>query len=134
MRNNSKGVTLIELMIVVIIMGVLASLAIPRFMNTTARAKQSEVRGILKQIYTQERCYYQEFDTYTDDIPTLGIEIVKKMGNSWYNYSITINGNGTSFTATAHAPDPGIDDDPTPDTWTVDGTGSIVCVSDDVLY
>ncbi len=128
--RRSRGFTLIELMIVVIIIGVIASLAIPRFMNTTARSKQSEAQGILKQIYTQERCYYQEHGTYTIDIAALGVEI---MASSWYIYSIALNGNGTAFTAQANAPNPGIDDDPTPDIWAVDGSGVIVCVSNDVL-
>ena len=125
--RNSKGFTLIELFIVVIIIGVLAALAIPRFMNTTARSKQSEAQGILKQIYTLERTYYQEHDIYTDDIAALGIEII---GQTWYTYTIQIQ--GTNFIATANAADPGIDDDPTPDTWTIDGTGVMVCVSNDV--
>ncbi len=125
--RNSKGFTLIELFIVVIIIGVLAALAIPRFMNTTARSKQSEAQGILKQIYTLERTYYQEYDVYTADIAALGIEII---GQTWYTYTIQIQ--GTNFIATANAADPGIDDDPTPDTWTIDGTGVMVCVSNDV--
>jgi type IV pilus assembly protein PilE len=125
--RNSKGFTLIELFIVVIIIGVLAALAIPRFMNTTARSKQSEAQGILKQIYTLERTYYQEHDAYTADIAALGIEI---MAQTWYTYTIQIQ--GTNFIATANAADPGIDDDPTPDIWTIDGTGVMVCVSNDV--
>lgn len=126
--RNSKGFTLIELFIVVIIIGVLAALAIPRFMNTTARSKQAEAQGILKQIYTLERSYYQEHDVYTDNVTALGIEI---MGQTWYTYTIEIQ--GTNFIATANAADPGIDDDPTPDTWSIDGTGVMVCVSNDVL-
>ena len=125
--RNSKGFTLIELFIVVIIIGVLAALAIPRFMNTTARSKQAEAQGILKQIYTLERSYYQENDVYTDNITALGIEIMEK---TWYTYTVEIQ--GTNFVATANAVDPGIDDDPTPDTWTIDGTGVMVCISNDV--
>ena len=53
-HNRQKGFTLIELMIVVVIIGILAALAIPRFMTATVKSKQSEAKGILKQMYTME--------------------------------------------------------------------------------
>jgi len=98
-------------------------------MNTTASTKQAEAKGILKQIYTLERSYFQEYGTYTDDIAALGVELMAK---KWYEYSII--STSTTFTAMANAPDPGIDDDATPDTWTVDGSGAIVAVSDDTKH
>jgi type IV pilus assembly protein PilE len=127
MKKNNRGFTLLELMIVVILIGIIAALAVPRFMNTSARSKQSEAQGILKQVYTLERTYFQEHGMYTDDMTALGMEL---MDHRWYQY--TIVANGTTFTATATSPDPGIDDDPTPDIWSIDGDGVIVCVSDDV--
>ena len=63
-HRDSKGFTLIELMIVVVIIGILAALAIPRFMRATTKAKQSEAKQILKQIYTMQRAYRQMYDTY----------------------------------------------------------------------
>jgi type II secretion system protein G len=77
MRNlrNSKGFTLIELMIVVVIIGILAALAIPRFTQASARAKEKEADGILKQIYTLENAYYANNGTYASgstDLQTVG--------------------------------------------------------------
>ena len=62
--RDSKGLTLIELMIVGVIIGILAAMAIPRFMRATTKAKQSEAKLILKQIYTMQRAYRQLYDTY----------------------------------------------------------------------
>lgn len=44
MKNN-KGFTLIELIVVIVILGILAAVALPRFMNVTKDAHESAVRG-----------------------------------------------------------------------------------------
>ncbi|HET7233986.1 MAG TPA: prepilin-type N-terminal cleavage/methylation domain-containing protein [Longimicrobium sp.] len=69
--RNSKGFTLIELMIVVVIIGILAALAIPRFTQASARAKEKEADGILKQVYTLQQTYYANNGTYAADFTTL---------------------------------------------------------------
>ncbi|HEX7402101.1 MAG TPA: prepilin-type N-terminal cleavage/methylation domain-containing protein, partial [candidate division Zixibacteria bacterium] len=63
-HSSQKGFTLIELMIVVVIIGTLAALAIPRFFPAATKSKQSEAKQILKQIYVMEQVYRQEYDTY----------------------------------------------------------------------
>jgi len=63
-HKKQQGFTLIELMIVVVIIAILAAMAIPRFMRASVRGKQTEARLILKQIYTMQRAYRQENDSY----------------------------------------------------------------------
>ena len=58
--RNKKGFTLIELMIVVVIIGILAALAIPRFMQASKKAKISEAKSVLKQVYELAAAYYEE--------------------------------------------------------------------------
>jgi len=107
LQRNQKGFTLIELMIVVVIIGILAALAIPRFMQATGKAKKSEAKSVLKQIYVLERAYFQENDTYvasTGDnvIPSIGWNVPS--GTPRYNYTVVAGGTGdiaSSFTATA---------------------------------
>jgi prepilin-type N-terminal cleavage/methylation domain-containing protein len=73
MRNlrNRQGFTLIELMIVVVIIGILAAIAIPKFSNASARSKEKEAEIILKQIYTMQETYRSERGTWAEDVTAL---------------------------------------------------------------
>jgi prepilin-type N-terminal cleavage/methylation domain-containing protein len=66
MRNlkNSKGFTLIELMIVVVIIGILAAIAIPRFASVSQGAKEAEAEPILKQIKSLEDSEFLRENAY----------------------------------------------------------------------
>ena len=46
-RKNKKGFTLIELIIIIIILGILAAVAIPRYLDMRQDAVNATVRGIL---------------------------------------------------------------------------------------
>ncbi len=133
-KSNKKGFTLIELMIVVVIIGILAALAIPRFMRSTTKAKMSEARQLLKQIYTMQRAYRQENDTYTlngvtasaaagNAFADIGVEVG---ASARYAYAMVSAANTFTCTATAN-----LDDDATVDTWTIDESGTLTHTIDD---
>ena len=117
--HNRKGFTLIELMIVVVIIGILAALAIPRFMQATTKSKQSEAKQLLKQIYTMERAYRQEYNTYITDFNTLGVEF---QATARYTYTFDLC-TADEFTCRAEG---NLDDDPTNDVWTINQLGDLV--------
>lgn len=63
-KTCQKGFTLVELMVVVIVVGVLAAVAIPMYTLASDRAKASEAVAALGSIRTAMRSYYAEHGTY----------------------------------------------------------------------
>lgn len=58
--KNQKGFTLVELVVVIAILGILAGLAIPRFMDATTNARGSRLVADLRTIESAESMYYAE--------------------------------------------------------------------------
>ncbi len=57
-RKSEKGFTLVELMIVVVIIGILASIAIPKFSSLISKTKVTEAKTQLGNIINLEKTYY----------------------------------------------------------------------------
>ena len=65
-RNNEKGFTLIELMIVIAIIGILAAIAIPQFSAYRQRAYLAALKSDAHTIANAEEAYYADHGTYTN--------------------------------------------------------------------
>ncbi len=134
-RNQRKGFTLIELMIVVAIIGILAAIAIPNFLRFQLKAKSSEGKTNLAAIRTAEQSYYSEFGFYVSATasPVNHLQNLKAPfvnadgandgfdqlgwspeGQVFFNYGVATDALGSSYTASAGAD---IDADTTPQSW-----------------
>jgi prepilin-type N-terminal cleavage/methylation domain-containing protein len=96
MRNlrNSKGFTLIELMIVVVIIGILAAIAIPKFSQASDRAKEKEADGIIKQVYTLQSAYQAQHGVLATTVAmleTVGFETPTGLQNYTWNGTVGVS-------------------------------------------
>jgi type IV pilus assembly protein PilE len=98
-RARMAGITLLELMIVVVIIGILGMIAVPGYRQYVIRAQRAEAKSALLQLQTNQERFYLANRTYSGDPEQLGFDDdVSERGT----YALTIDGaNATGYTATA---------------------------------
>jgi len=101
MRRYVRGITLMELMIVVVIIGILAALSYPNYREFVARAKRTEARAALLKIATNQEKHYLQNNTFTSDLTDLGFGTDPYTTDSG-TYSVRITAaDASNFTAEA---------------------------------
>ncbi len=126
---GQKGFTLIELMIVVAIIGILAAIAIPNFMQYQAKSKQSEAKTNLGGIYTSEVSYFGEQNTFSDTFSLIGFQVASQ-GTQRYTFTLGSALGGTpllsaSAVASGCTNYAGANVSTSPVGWTALATGNI---------
>ncbi len=125
-ETGESGFSLTELLIVLVIVGILTLLALPRFMSVTSRAKATEAKLALQQLYTLEHSYRLEHDRYSDEETAIGYEpnqLTTEGGSARYDVQIE-QASTDGFTASATAV-VDFDGDGTFDVWEVDESGQV---------
>ena len=81
MRRKCHGFTLIELMIVVVIIGLLAAIAIPKFEGSRGQALVATMKSDLRNLATAQEAYMSDFRTYySGPIPAGGFNYATSTG------------------------------------------------------
>ena len=87
-RMNRQGFTLIELMVVIVIIGVLASLAIPRFTEASSKAKAAEAPRVLASFESAYLAMVAEGVIKKDNL------IFNAPDSKWFTYATNVENNG----------------------------------------
>ena len=74
-KNHKLGFTLLELLVVVLIIGILAGIALPQYRLVTYKAKYSQMVNMVRALGNAQEEYYLIHDTYTDDLNTLSVSL-----------------------------------------------------------
>lgn len=101
-RKSMHGVTLVELMIVVVVIAILVSVAYPNYREFAARAKRSEAVAALLQIATNQERFFLQNNTYTQDMTALGFATTPNWDTPTGSYRVNVTAaNTANFTARA---------------------------------
>ena len=106
-RVRMRGVTLMELMIVIVVIGILASIAVPSYRNYVMRAQRTDAMSALLRVAAAQEKFYLQNNTYAataelDDAPPAGLGI-NGTENGWYTLAISSADLTQAFTVTATA-------------------------------
>jgi type IV pilus assembly protein PilE len=125
MRTNAhhaqRGMTLIEMMIVVAIVAILGTIALGNYRASVLRSNRAEATAALLRIQAAEEKYYLSRNTYTNNLALLGSSENTERG--LYTLRIQVGGTGDTYTARATATGSQTADTECP-VFTIDETGA----------
>jgi type IV pilus assembly protein PilE len=98
MKPRAAGITLVELLVVVTIIGIISSIAFPSYRNYVMRANRSDAKAATLAMATHlERCFTRYTAYNHDDCPVVITGVPSGEGH----YTVTAVRTATTFTITA---------------------------------
>ena len=89
---NKKGFTLLELLVVVVIIGILAAIALPQYKVAAGKAKFATLKNITKSLKESVERYYLVHSSYPKHFNELDIDLVTSLGYADDNvFSISVD-------------------------------------------
>ena len=107
MKRHLRGVTLIELMIVIVVVAILASVALPSYRRYMMRTNRTDATAALLQLRIAQEKFFLQNDTYATTTaqvlaaPPGGLGIPSPTANGYYTISLQAGASPTSYTAQA---------------------------------
>lgn len=94
---RARGVTLIELMVVVVIVAILASIAVPSYRNYVVRSQRTDATAALLRLAAAQEKFYLQNNTYAANASQVG---GTSSENGWYTIAVAA-ADTDSFSASA---------------------------------
>jgi type IV pilus assembly protein PilA len=94
--KNTQGFSLVELMVVVAIIGILATMSVGAIQKQIAKARQTEVKTNLSSLYTAQKTFHAEFNSYYSNMQVVRFTLE---GNLRYNLGTGAGGAPSGYPA-----------------------------------
>ena len=132
--NKIRGMTLVELLIVVSVVAILASVALPSWNLQVQKARRADARNTLMLVQIEQGKYRADNGSYTSSMSALGLSAYNSTSRDYYNVSI-VSSSATAFVASAAPNTNGGQNGDSCGTFAInqsgpDGSGSYASVSD----
>jgi type IV pilus assembly protein PilE len=102
MKKN-RGFTLIEILIVMVVIGILAAIAVPSYNSQLRRGTRSAAQAVMMDLANKQQFYLQSQRGYADNYTYLGVSKLPDEVATFYTVTITKDDVATppTFTITA---------------------------------
>ena len=97
-RNGRRGFTLIEIALVLVLIGILSTIAIYTYRMMINKARMTQAKTVLGHLTKTEATYFSDNDRYTDNIVLLDFDPVKY---NYYEVSVVLDNDAKNYKGTA---------------------------------
>lgn len=103
-NSRSRGWTMIELAVTLLVLAILAAIAYPAFTNQIIKARRADGYALLYHAAQRQQQYYTANTTYTSTIGNGGLNLSTTSTEGYYTLSVTSTNTTYTLTATRVAP------------------------------
>ena len=98
-HTSQRGVTLLELMIVVTIVGILAAIAFPSYREQVKKGNRAEARALMYEVLQKEERFFSDNGTFTTNLNALGYPAVLYNSHNSHTIAVAVGTTGLLTTS-----------------------------------